>query len=343
MFEKEENMYSAWVEDVLEELNKTRSDWEKQYSNYVENILNNSDKIQDNRKKFHVPKPFKCYLSLGNAEKGKLKYDLRYLGQSVGNIYIKKNEEPKLCVDADKCKTNEEYFGYFTYFMDHSDDGNGEINESWKNGKKAKLFRKFFKEEVNKHKMPHSIEHLVEMRLFEEFAKKSSIGKSILGIQPIKFGSIFTHMKTALKASYAKKGDVETSKKGGEIDIFCRRRVSLEETRLTVIEVKDKEEKGESFKEAMRQAIAYAVFIRELLRSDCGKKWMKIWGINGDISKGIVINAVVAIPVDRSRIPEIKEIYSGKDVYLGKDKIELHYMAIIENALDGEVRIETDL
>lgn len=338
------NEYQKWANDVQIELNNTNIDWINQYSDYAKNISNNYKKLQENRKTFRVPRPFECYLTLGNAEKGNTTYDLRYLGQSVGNIYIDNNGVPKLYVDAKKNKSNEKYFAYERYFLEHSDnkkEKNNEIDESWKSGKKAKLFRKFFKEEVNKQKMPHSIEHLVEMRLFQEFARKSSVNKNILGIQPIKLGSIFTHMKTALKASESKKKKASASSKGGEIDIFCRRRVSSKETRLTVIEVKDKEEKGESFNEAMNQAIAYAVFIRELIRSSCGESWMKIWGINSDIKESITINAVVAIPVDSNHIAD----FQGKDIYLGKDKIELHYMAIDKSILDpdGEVRIETDL
>lgn len=337
--------YKQWAEDVQIELNRSNIDWKKQYRDYANKILNNNKKIQENRKTFRIPKPLECYLTLGNAIKGKTTYDLRYLGQSVGNIYVDEDGKTTLYVDADKNKTNEKYFGYEGYFTEQSKYINGEIDESWNDGKKAKLFRRFFREEVNNEKMPHSIEHLVEMRLFQAFAKKSSVGKPILGIQPIKFGSIFTHMKTALKASSAKNNSIDTSSRGGEIDIFCRRRVSPSETRLTVIEVKDKEEKGESFKEAMKQAVSYAVFIRELIRSDCGEDWIKIWGINGDINEGITINAVVAIPVDSSRISEIKDIYSEKTIELGKDKIELHYMAIDKSILDpdGEVRIETDL
>ena len=335
--------YKKWAEEVQCELKKkdTIIDWKKQYSDYAEGILKNKEKVKDSKKTFHVPKQLGCYLTLGNVIKGKTTYDLRYRGQSVGNIYVDKKGQVYLYVDKEKCENNEKYFGYGKYFNEYANDQSGIIDELWSEGKKAKLFRKFFTDAVDGEKMPHSIEHMVETRLFTEFARKQGKGKQIIGIQPIKFANSYTHMKTGVKASESKKRKVFLSKQGGEIDIFCRRKVSVTESRLTVIEVKDKEERGESFKEAMNQAVSYAVFIRELIRTSCGSNWMKIWGINGDISEGITINAVVAIPSDSADVPK----FPTQPIELGEDKIELHYMVLKKSILEpeGEVYIETDL
>lgn len=100
-------------------------------------------------------------------------------------------------------------------------------------------------------------------------------------------------------------------------------------------------ERNESFKEAMFQAIAYAVFIRELIHTPHGSKWMEIWGINDNKTSGITIIAVVAIPVSNETIPDFRE----KSIKLGNGVIELHYMALGRDILDadGAVCFETSL
>lgn len=329
--------YKEWAQKVQNLLvEECDIDWKMQYENYAKKILKNMPKMENGKRLFRVRKPLECYLSLGKSIKGSLEYDLRYRGQSVGTIYIDKEGIPKLFVDKDKCKSNEKYFGYEQYFVEHFSDKSGIIDEPWSKGKKAEVFRRFFRKGIDTQKLPHSKEHLVEARLFQEFAKTRSKDKQLVGIQPIKFANTFTHMKTAVKASKSNIGVVSISDRGGEIDIFCRRN-----RRLTVIEVKDKEEKGESFKESMKQAISYAVFIRELIHTPCGEDWMKIWGINDKKREGITINAVVAIPTDDEDIPN----FDGQVIELGSDKIELYYMALEKSILepDGEVSIETTL
>ena len=182
---------------------------------------------------------------------------------------------------------------------------------------------------------------MVEAKLFRELAKPLGGDKQLTQIQPVKFAGCFTHMKTAVAASKSKDGEVEVVSSGGEIDVFCRRKVNPKESRLTVIEVKDKAEKNESFEEAMFQAISYAVFIRELIHTSCGAKWMKIWGMNGKYTEGITINAVVAIPIDNGSVPD----FHGQKIVLDKDSIELYSMALKQDVLtgEGEVYFETKL
>lgn len=137
------------------------------------------------------------------------------------------------------------------------------------------------------------------------------------------FGGSRIHMITALSASAAKVGKVEVSKnKGCEIDIFCTKN-----KKLTVIEVKDENLSGELLEETMYQAVAYSVFIRELLCSsdEYGRKWFKIWGMDkSNLKESITINAVVAMPYVKEETPK----FTGKSINIGNDKIALHYMLI---------------
>ena len=330
---KEKNVmekYQVWAEAVQKEL-QSNTDWVEVYKNYAEDMLENKSKIEECKKRFNVPKPLECYVTLGNIAKGKTIYDLRYLGQSVGEIHIE-NDKPILVVSEKKAEASEKYFGY---------EIGGISGELWATGAKAKAFRNFYKKVVDKEKFPRQKEHMVEAKMFQELSKSTGIDKQLKYIQPIKFAGCFTHMKTAVAASKSKDGHLSVTNAGGEIDIFCRRKINPRESRLTVIEVKDKVERNESFEEAMFQAISYAVFVRELLKSSAGSMWMQIWGMNSKKTDGITINAVVAIPISNEVVPD----FHGQKILLENDIIELHYMALKKDVLSGEgaVYFETKL
>ncbi len=152
-------------------------------------------------------------------------------------------------------------------------------------------------------------------------------------------------MKTALKAGGASHDICEAavSGAGGEIDIFCRRKAG-NRSRLTVIEVKDENLSSETFHLAIKQAIAYAVFIRELARSESGRDWMELWGMGNQPweKEGFTINAAVAMP--KGETTDFS--FTGHTLALGQDRIELHYLAFlgIDKPRDGQViQFETSL
>ena len=323
--------YQAWAEKVQKELQE-HTDWIEQYANYAREVLENKEKIEQGKAKFRVFSPLGCYITLGKMKDGKKVYDLRYLGQSVGEIRIQ-NGEPLLFVNEKKAESSKNSFGYELGIIE---------KEPWAKGKKACEFRAFYTKLVDKDKMPRQKEHMVEACLFQELAKTSAKDKQLTQIQPIKFAGCYTHMKTAVKASKAKDGVISVGDKGGEIDMFCRRKLKdNNETRLTVIEVKDKVEKNETFEDAMFQAIAYAVFIRELIHTPSGIEWMKIWGMNRKKLDGITINAVVSIPIEEEPVSD----FHGQKIVLGNDKIALYSVSMEKEALyeHGEVHFETKL
>lgn len=294
--------------------------WKPKYAKYAKGMRDNHYKIANHRKELHIPKPLGIYITLGNSKNGQALYDLRYLGRSVGNI-IAENDELFFSAKGDiKAQNGKKLFV----------PKKGGEKESWKASLKAKEFRKFFKTAVQPQYFPYQQEHMVEARLFDEFSKRTSKGKALLNIQPIKFAGCLTHMKTAVLASKSKNGKVSVSTLGGEIDMFCRRKIG-NQSRLAVIELKDKVEFDEDFEDAIYQAISYAVFIRELIHTRSGKDWLKIWGMGEyHIKKGITIEAVVAIPDDIIKTPK----FGGQIIKLDKDTLELHYIALSKNILD---------
>lgn len=321
--------YQDWAKIVEAELDANTA-WIDQYNNYAKDMLKNEEKFREARKLFKQWANLRYYLTIGNAKDGVKTFDIRYLGQSVGNLKIKKNKDKQwivsLIVDETKTKNN---FDCFDYPL-------GEIKDAvWneKNGK-AKEFRKFFKGDVNDSKLPRQKEHMVESALYSEMEKTNSDNKTLCGIQPVKFANTRIHMKTSLAASKSLKDIVEQTKTGGEIDLLCRRKCDATNARLVAIEIKDQNETTESFDMAIKQAVAYSVFLVKLLRKSGTKtreNWLKIFGMQNQYKDKIVIEAAVAMPEGKTA-----PSYGGEIIKLASDEIVLHYIKI-NNYVPGEL------
>ena len=305
--------YEEWVEKVQREL-VDHKEWVEQYGNYAKNMMEHKDLFIKARKTFHVYKPLHAYLTIGNVKDKHVNFDLRYLGQSVGTIKVgARKRKPRLSVNETQAN-NSERFNYRLGIIE---------NKSWSTSELAKAFRAFYKNEAVG--SPRQEEHMVESALFSELEKTKSVNKTLCGIQPVSYANSRIHMKTSLKASDAKKNVIEQSKTGGETDILCRRNIKPGESRFVVIEVKDENKKNESFDDTMKQAISYAVFISELIHSNAGKDWMKIWGMENQIKGNYIIDCVVAMPKG-----DTEPSYAGEKIEIPGtgDKLELHYMKI---------------
>lgn len=341
--------YQSFADSVQAKLHAA-THWERIYAGYAAALLANRERIRRARGTFRVPKPLHRYLAIGEVKKtGKtVEFDLRYLGQSVGQVQVVDGQSPKLTVSKTTA-TNSKRFGYG---LDETSKL-GEISQDdWKTGKKAAQFRAFYQGLLERtDTRPRQPEHMVESALFSELEKPTGDTKQLELIQPIFYENVRLHMKTALAASEACRGICEVADPGfgGDIDVFCRRKGGYR-SRLTVIEVKDENKSGETFHLAIRQAIAYAVFIQELARSESGRDWMELWGLGKQPwEKGFTINAVAAMPKGNTeQFP-----FAGMKLKLGGGKpenptdwIELHYMAFLgeDQPRDGQdVRFETSL
>ncbi len=298
------------INEAQDLLNKN-SEWKNRYDGYADDILSNIDVIISNKKGFNQFSPLYFYISTTNAIKAKnnLVLDVRYMGQSVATLKANKNDTIISTKSYDKIN-------------DRDFDCKIKLNNiSWTDPQ-ASTFRKFFKGRPilrNTANNKRNDEHHVESLLLTEFSKKASTNKAITGIQPIKIGGIRFGMPTPLSASNHK--ILKYSKQyGGGIDIFTRTGHGGA-TFLTVIEVKDQNNSKEPPKAALKQAIQYGVFIRELLRSKSGGKWYKIFGFKGKIPASLKIRVVCAMPDD------IFDTSFANDQYpIGNDYIECHYI-----------------
>ena len=330
--------YQDFANTVQQELN-TDLTWQAQYAGYANDLLDNETRLKEARKHFHQKKPLPVYLSIGSAQSKTPQFNLRFLGQSIGDLQVK-GDDVFLKITKNQAENNKQYFS-------NKEDATEEIfvkagNYPW-NGKHAAEIRDAFANRLSDPAyLPRQHEHMVESALYSEFEKASGETKALCGIQPIMYADCRFHMKTALKASLAKNDIVEESESGGDIDLFCRRKIG-NQSYLTVIEIKDENKATETPEKAIKQAIAYAVFIRELLRCDCGEKWKKIWGVeNQHWENSVTLNAVIAMP--QKDADDLS--FVGQEIRLGNDIIRLHYISFVgERKLrDGEAfEIKTSL
>lgn len=288
-------------------------EWVKRYAGYADLLIVNGDFIRAYGKRFREFPPLYFYISTTYAKgaKSKLKLDVRYRGQIVAVLKANENEITLSTVKS-KIKTNYRDFSFEKEFD----------NALW-NGDEASEFRRFFRDRDNsrlvKNNNKRNEEHNVQDLLLTEFSKRSGVNKQLLDIQPVKIGGRRYGMPTPLSASNHNELGY-SGKSGGGIDVFARTGKG-KATYLTVIEVKDENKPDERPAAALKQAIQYAVFIRELLRSESGEKWYKLFGFNGAIPKRLVIRAVCAMPDDK-----VDKSFANQRYPIEHDIIECHYM-----------------
>jgi hypothetical protein len=303
------------IENIIKEAQElllNNSEWKNRYNGYADNLLANIDVIKSNRSRFNEFPPLYFYISTTNANsaKTKLLLDVRYRGQSVATLKANKNS-----ITISTKRQDDKNLRDFNCKI--------KLNDIPWQETQVSEFRKFFKNRANSRndndKNKKNEEHNVENLLLLEYSKRVSDNKQITGIQPVKICGNRFGMPTPISASNHKALRY-ANQYGGGIDIFARTGRGLA-TYLTVIEVKDENNSKEPPGDALKQSIQYAVFIRELLRSDCGENWHKIFGFNGAIPKNLTIRAVCAMPNDNSDQSFAKQTY-----LIGVDKIECHYI-----------------
>ncbi len=274
--------------EVRQWLQKDNS-WVKRFSDYADKICNMETTIKEIKKSFHKSPNLNLYTCISDIKNKGI--NIRYKGESVG--YIKKDDKLKLLTVKKEC---------FNW--------NKELNCDW-DSPEATEFRKYFSQNIECNRQT---EHNFESMLIEEFAKRNSKDKELCYIQPVRiYNELAFQMTTALKAS-DKEIRMATNARAGGIDILARVKHGTE-TNLCVIELKKdvlKDDKGADIVRA--QCLAYAVFLRELLRSSCGEEWYKIFGYSGKIPEKLIINVCIAMPEG-----EYKPKVEPKDIKIGND------------------------
>lgn len=287
----------------LLEKEENRQIWEKAYKQYAEGIIKNSSAYKDNAKLFQINKPLVAYTSISKVTSdGKTtNYDLRFAGQSVGEVLVN-NGEVYLHVSKPQADRADKKFGF---------KESKELEKAKWHSKDAINFRSFYstKKSTDKIKV-HSKEHRIESFLLKEFSKTSSENKKLCYIQPVKLGgNFFFQQATPLQASDHKPSFSEAT---GGIDILARVTHSDGKSRIAIIELKDENKPSESQKDVMTQALIYATCIAYLLRSESGKDWYNIFRENfkdeKDVPEKIELDVVTLMPEGTSEEGDLANI-----------------------------------
>lgn len=303
---------------------QVKSEWRERYAGYAKNISANIPEIESARKRFREWSPLKFYLTVTEAKKAKhsVSFELRYMGQTVAKLTVNKDEIPKLSTRYKYCE--EANLRNFNWSISLP-------NVDWR-GEDAKEFRHFFKkrEATRVDGKRGNKEHYLESLLLTEFSKMKSEGKPLLRIQPVKIAGVRFSMPTYIKASNHKKVDIGY----GHIDILARTGTGGKATRLCIMELKDENKKGEQPKDVMKQAIAYATFVRELLRSNSGPDWWELFGFQGDIPEQLDLYAAIVMPSNKNN----DTTFENMKLSIERDTIKLHYIYFTEE--DGKIKIK---
>ena len=335
-------LYNDVVQQSLNYLHKHKNEWEARYNGYLTKIIRNENK--QTVLETPVNKPLFVYTTVSNETKASPKWYLRYMGQNVGSL-LQNNKAIYLSI------SQKDYDNNRATFKDKSFNVSpGMYN--WEIDPLAKKFRDFFYNYGGiKHNNNH--EHTVESAFLTDLEKKKGINKTLKYIQPVEIRGKRFQMPTPLRASnlhsiksQADLTDIKFFKYakqyGGGIDVLARRRIASH-TYITVIELKDKYDKNEPPEKAMYQAIAYATFIRELIRSHAasGTGWYNLF-LNkvdrtapAEVPTELVIKCVVAMPgldvkaLDNQLLAQNLKVL--KPFNNSKDRIELHFINLDGN------------
>ncbi|MCH5234117.1 MAG: hypothetical protein J1E16_02395 [Muribaculaceae bacterium] len=197
-------------------------------------------------------------------------FDLRFLGQSVASIIMRKivingveEWSSYILTSTKQDKSNKDFFGLNLSFP----------KEELCVSDKAKQFFEFFNKSDNN--TGHSPEHEIENFLLKAFSVKKGSKKLLRNIQPVVIDNAYFQLITPFSASKSQH-TFSSRYKGGGIDILGRIRTKDNQIALVVFELKDKYENPQK---VIQQASTYAAFLGNLLTEETfGEKWWKIFG-----------------------------------------------------------------
>lgn len=302
------------IKEALYVIRKSKEEWEKRYDQYANEFIKNEGTIRELSRKFREYPPLRFYISTSNVKDAKksLSLDIRYRGQSIATLTAK---DDNVTISTKGKEDNNLKHFEFPKKLD---------NVNW-NSEEAQDFRKFFKsrEDSRNNAGKNNEEHNVEQLLLTEFSK-SIKDEKIKYIQPVTICGMRYGMPTPISASNHKESLKYSEHRGGGIDVLARTGRGNNNSYLTVIEVKDENKNEEPPKYALEQAIQYAIFIRELLRSKSGDNWYEIFGFGGKVPKKLTIRVACAMPdtiLDTSFAKVQYKIEDGNE-----DIIECHYI-----------------
>lgn len=347
---------------TAQQLLKENPEWQARYTGYIKKISSISSEF-----KLSEPKNLFYYTnmtSINHSNNSKLIAQIRYKGQQIAELHKITNNQKEdhylFFINGvnNKCKKKtiaemncETFPGYTDIKILNQEYGIPNCN--WESSEEAEAFKKFFESSPRKglsnKDQEGNREHILESAFLSEIGKSTSDNKKILRIQPIKLKGLRFQFPTPFSASHLHADPINaytlpnlkySGHNVGPIDILARRKKG-NKSYITVIELKDENKKGnnETPEIAIRQAIAYATFLRELIRydavnGDADSSWYTSLGLNPKtLENDLVIKCVIAMPdisdpnlFSKAELTEIP-LSDSTDKY--QDKLLLHCIKIV--------------
>lgn len=305
------------VTSATSQLGRNLEEWTNRYADYAEQILKKLEIIQAKKNKFNEWAPIHLYMTIGSAKEG-MKFSLRYHGQEIAKMKVTSKDEVIITTKesgSDFNAKNKRDFGCQVELND----------EQWRSMEASEFRRHFAGLPARSGKSGKgNEEHRVESLLLTEFSKAAK-DKLLRSIQPVKIAGVARfQMPTPFSASSTLG---YSGANGGGIDILSRIGIGAG-ARLCIMEVKDENTSKEPPHKAVQQGLAYAVFIRELLRSKSGSEWWQIFGFNRRLPEKLELSVVSAMPPKEG--DDLS--FAGQVIHVpnSEDCIHLHYLSFQE-------------
>ena len=269
------------------------------------------------RTSFRQRQPLTVYLNTTSAKgaKNKVVFELRYMGQTVAKLNGYPNRGHKISTNGYEQKNLRDF------------DCSIQLATADWNGSDAAEFREYFRKRKNPRNETgnkKNEEHRLESLWLTELLKSG--GKILPNTRAVTIGEVRFPMPTPISASNHKAVKY-SGNRGGGIDVLARTGTGGVNTYLCIMEVKDENVKKEPPKDALKQAVAYATFIRELLRSDGGQEWWKLFGFKGKVPEQLTLIAACVMPSS----PFNDYSFKNMTLNVNGDLIKLHYVYFTEN------------
>jgi len=276
------------VKDCVDDLWRDNPELVNRHQSWARSVEAGARRLQEARTQFHQWRPLWAYTAVGRVPggKGRVRFDLRFKGQSVAEVVIARGKV-SLEVDAKKRASNAKYFGVELPGHDSST-----LKMPWSGSREARDFRKRFVE-VYRHQgegLPRSPEHAIESLILQELSKR---GKADMfggtwtggGIQPVTLAGCFFQCPTPLSAG---KGELNST--DGHIDVLAR----VKAPNLAVWELK---RSGEGLtSNPQQQVLGYALTLLKMLRDGkSGERWYRLMGFKRALPSSLTVRSAVVL------------------------------------------------
>lgn len=280
------------IDTSLKIMEKSK-EWQQTYEEQAKALTENKTLLDQFYKEVKQFEGIQFYLAEVNPDKPNIfTIQARYQGQPIATIAITK--------DTTKITTEPYNEGNKkTYNCDI------QLKDNDLNTKEAMQFLTYFNNEMKPKTKIDEQAHTQAM-LLSEFAKTSSVGKLLLGCQPVKYSNLYYPIPIKL----------DPKEETGYINILTRTKVR----KLTIIEPITETQTPET---VLANASSKAIFLLNLLHSEQGQQWYKIMGFHGRVTPHLTIKVCIAVP--KALKTKCKE-FEPFELRAETDSIEYHYM-----------------